>query len=63
MIKVKGNKVTKTLQGTKVMKVVDNGNGFTIKAYSWSSIYPDLYWSIGYADAADLVDCLAQMDY
>jgi hypothetical protein len=56
-------KVFKYLDGKKVMRVVDNGNGFTVKAYSWSSVNADQYWNIGYADAADLVDCLKKMEY
>lgn len=46
----------------KLMRVVDNGNGYTIKAYSWSSVYADKYWSIDYAEAADLVECLKYME-
>ena len=45
------------------MRVIDNGNGFTVKMYSWSSCDADKYLSIDYADAADLVDCLAAMDF
>lgn len=64
MIKTKGNKVWKLADrnyshpGEKLMKVTDNGNGFTIKSYGWGASYPDMYWSIGYADASYLFECL-----
>ena len=68
MIKVKGNTVTMLADftgkpGKKVMRVKDNGNGFTVKIYSWSSCEPNIFLNIGYSDAADLVDCLEYMDY
>ena len=63
-VKKKSNwKVIKYLDDRKVMRVVDNGNGFTVKVYSWSSIEADKYFNIGYGDAADLVDCLENMEY
>ena len=62
-IKTKGNKVVKYLDDRKVLRVVDNGNGFTVKSYSWTSMEPNRYFNLGYADAADLVDCLEKMDY
>jgi hypothetical protein len=69
MIKVKGNKIIKyadqdySQPGRKLMKVTDNGNGFTIKSYSWSPSWPDMYWSIGYSDAVDLLECLEAADF
>ena len=47
----------------KVLRVVDNGNGFTIKSYSWTSTEPDTYWNIPYNVAGDLVDALEHFDY
>lgn len=66
MIKRKGNKVwllagpEYIYPGKKLMRVEDNGNGYTIKSYTWSAAYPDLYWNIGYGDAEYLVECLKQ---
>lgn len=67
-VKRKGNKVTKysdhqyTQADKKIMKVTDNGNGYTIKIYSWSSTEADTYHSLGYADAADFVDCFNKFE-
>ena len=75
MIKTKMNKDTGLQKVTKysdedyivshkkILTVKDNGNGFTIKRHSWSSCEADQYLSIDYATAADLVDCLALMDF
>ena len=68
-IKRKGNKVwllsdsSYVKANKKVMRVEDNGNGFTVKSYGWDAPYPDLYWSLGYADAADLMECLKEFDF
>lgn len=52
-----------TQDNKKLLRVKNNGNGFTVKYYSWLPSSPDLYWSIPYDVAADLVDALEQFDY
>lgn len=32
-------------------KVIDNGNGYTVKFPSYSSVYPPIYMNIDYAQA------------
>ena len=32
-------------------KVLDNGNGYTVKFPSYSSVEPDVYMNIGYAES------------
>ena len=69
-IKQKGNKtwlmsskVENSVNNKKIMRVEDNGNGFTIKSYSWSSVDADKYYSIGYDEAAHLTEILEYFDY
>jgi hypothetical protein len=38
-------------EGKKLLKIIDNGNGYTIRSYSWTSANPDTYLNIDYADA------------
>jgi hypothetical protein len=67
MIKEKGNKkwlLQKDYNGDlrKSIKITDNGNGLTIKKYSWMSSSADQYWSIDYGTAVDLIALLPLLD-
>lgn len=53
-----GNIVTKVNPGKgycegldTLLKLTDNGNGYTAKFPSYSSVYPDMYLNIDYAQA------------
>jgi hypothetical protein len=43
----------------KLMRITDNGNGFTVKSYSWVASDPDMYYNIDYSDADLLQQGLA----
>jgi len=45
----------------KLLMVKDNGNGFTVKSYGWSSLQPDMYWNIPYDVAVDLMAAFNKM--
>lgn len=57
IVKTKGN-VTKVIANggycpevKTLCKVVDNGNGYTVKFPSYSSVEPDIYLNISYAES------------
>ena len=35
-------------EGRKLARLVNNGNGYTVKFYSWSATIPNRYLNIGY---------------
>ena len=47
----------------KLMKIVDNGNGFTITAYSWSSCEQNIKYSLPYDTAGYIMDMLKLFDF
>ncbi len=51
-----------TSANKKILKIVDNGNGFTVKHYSWSDAYPDMYYNIPYDLAGDLYRVFKEID-
>lgn len=65
-IKKKGDKVTLYAPdgfhnpGSKLMIMKDNGNGYTVKWYSQSSVEADIYLSLDYSQAADLYMALSE---
>ena len=64
----KGNKVVTLwskdgVEDKKTLRVEDNGNGFTVKVYSWLSTEPDMYYNLDYGTAADISDALDLFDY
>lgn len=67
--KVKGNKITLYTKGNqwtsehrKLIRVTDNGNGYTVKDYSWSSTVPHMYYNIPYDVADNLVKVLLEFE-
>lgn len=50
-----------TKKDAKIMTVIDNGNGYTVKSHSWSACYADKYHSLDYAEAEDLYQCLTAL--
>jgi len=42
----------------KLLKIIDNGNGYLIKDYSWSCVIPDNYYNLDYSVAELLWDNL-----
>ena len=60
-----GTKITVRDEETrkKIIRVVDNENGFTVKSYAWTAANPDMYWNIPYDVASDLLDILPNFDF
>lgn len=52
-----------TIKDKKLLRVEDNGNGFTIKSYSWTSSEPDMYYNLDYSTASELMDALELFDF
>ena len=67
-IKHKGNKVSVFSDAEylhdnkKLLTVTDNGNGYTVKAHSWSSVAPDMYYNIPYDTAVYLYYALKELN-